>query len=519
MVQNMNDWRIWWQIVMRRRYYFLLTLLVAIVLGLVWAFSVPPVFESSSMIMFIDTDLLSGSSLRFVPTFPQREEMELFRRRITGSEFLERILDSLDLKNDPKLAAQIEMLMAEHPQVPAKEISDQVLLKFLREQISTQMRAYNLLELKTKGRSPEQAFRLASLITDQAIREALDNQIQSVSAASSFSSQQMQIYKQRLEEAEERLSHFNRQQVEMSNGEVRLSEGKLQELQSVKLSMEVEFQTKNAQLQELRATVFGTATPPYRAKLDGAIANLSDRMVQLTMDVCQLLKKFNWRDLEIVQLNTEIGQLKAELNDRIVATLKNYYTDAESEQMIRAARYENLAIEARLLKKSRDILTAVIQEHLEYVRRQPANETMKTRLEREVRLYREIYDLLLQQVRGTQIRESAQIQESRMKYKLITSPQHPLERVKPNRRRIMMVSVFLGMMLGAGLIFGLETLDTSIRNVEDVTRFLKTPLLATIPRIITPKQDKDHKKYRHIFAVLIPVFLFACCVIVLRILF
>ena len=44
------------------------------------------------------------------------------------------------------------------------------------------------------------------------------------------------------------------------------------------------------------------------------------------------------------------------------------------------------------------------------------------------------------------------------------------------------LGILLGAFLGVGLAFFLEYLDTSVKSLEDVERFLEVPVLAVIPK-------------------------------------
>lgn len=54
--------------------------------------------------------------------------------------------------------------------------------------------------------------------------------------------------------------------------------------------------------------------------------------------------------------------------------------------------------------------------------------------------------------------------------------------VSPNVPLVFGIGAGLGLVLGVGLAFFLEYLDTSVKSLEDVERYLKVPVLAVIPR-------------------------------------
>ena len=49
-----------------------------------------------------------------------------------------------------------------------------------------------------------------------------------------------------------------------------------------------------------------------------------------------------------------------------------------------------------------------------------------------------------------------------------------------------MLSLFLGMVSGIGLAYFIEYLDTSVKTVDDVERFLQLPVLGVIPQKVKP---------------------------------
>jgi succinoglycan biosynthesis transport protein ExoP len=510
------DWRIWWQIFWRKKFIIAGTSLLTISLGLFYALTTPPEYASASTIMYVDFDVLMGNSMR-VPGAPQREDIESFRRRITSLDFMVSLLDSLDIQKDPKVIALVKQLHFEHPEVRLDEIERQVYIDHLQKRISTRMKAYNLVEIKATGRTSDDAYRLAKFITDLAISESQESQIQSVNIASSFSYQQLEIYKKKLTDAEDQLNRFNDENVTDVFSDDKLTQEKLQDLQSFKMSSEFEMHSKMDQMQELHDIKLKDADLGYQNELTIGLSDLQKKLQQRTQELCMLMKRLSWTDVEVIQINEDIAQLKRNTYNRVRSILSAYYTGKPSDILDAAVKLEFLKIETGLLQKTCDALGGILQAHNENIRQLPSQQAEKSRLEREVAVNRQIYEMLIQQVRGTQIRESAQVKESKLKFKLIAPPQKPLERVKPQKRRIMMIACFLGLALGFGIVLGLEAIDASIKNVEDVTKLLGVPVLATIPRIVTRREELKMKRRKRILAIVIPIVTFFTAIIAYRI--
>jgi uncharacterized protein involved in exopolysaccharide biosynthesis len=514
---NSRDLKMWWQLLFRGRYYIIVSMTLTIAAGLYYALTTAPVFESASTVMIIDTNLLSGASLRFVPNASQNNEVDYFRRRISSEGFLLQLLDSLDVDKDPKLQAKIAQLCYENPQIDRSVIARQVYVEHLLLRISTRMRAYNLIEISAQGPSSESAFKLATLVTNRAIAESQQNEIQTVSAVSDFTAEQLEIYRKRLDDSEARLNAFRQSVMEQGLSENELTSEKLTEIKSVKLSTDIELQSKRDQIQKILSGPLRDIPLSYRNQLDLELREVQSRLLRRSEDVCEMLKKFNWKDVEIILLNEEIGQLKKEINERIKTRVPAGFA-AQSPQVIDAAvRLEEIRSDIAMLQRSSETLTGIIGGHNDLLRRQPSQEGLRTKLEREVQINREIYEALLQTTRGSQIRESAQVTETKMRFKLISPPQRPLERIKPQRSRAMIIAFFMGFGIGIALLLVRESLDVTVRSVEDVSRLFKIPVLAAVPKIET-RAEITHRKYRrYAVAVAIPILAAVSLMLVFRI--
>jgi hypothetical protein len=72
---------------------------------------------------------------------------------------------------------------------------------------------------------------------------------------------------------------------------------------------------------------------------------------------------------------------------------------------------------------------------------------------------------------------------------------------KPNVPAYMALAAIVGLVIGVGLAFFIEYLDTSVKTLDDVEKYLEVPVLAVIPRdvstlIKSPGDTPDAEAYR-----------------------
>jgi capsular polysaccharide biosynthesis protein len=66
----------------------------------------------------------------------------------------------------------------------------------------------------------------------------------------------------------------------------------------------------------------------------------------------------------------------------------------------------------------------------------------------------------------------------------------PQDPVKPKKTLNLILSIIFGLMTGVGVSFLWEYLDRSLRNEEDVQRYLDLPILSVIPVVDEKKRGK-----------------------------
>ncbi len=123
---------------------------------------------------------------------------------------------------------------------------------------------------------------------------------------------------------------------------------------------------------------------------------------------------------------------------------------------------------------------------------------------------KEYIDAKNKYIRESKILESAEVnlKAERMKQNIDMDPAKIWEKAevslghaKPNVPVFMTIAAIIGIVVGVGLAFFIEYLDTSVKTLDDVERFLQIPVLAVIPKDInvlmkTPGDSPDAEAYR-----------------------
>jgi capsular exopolysaccharide synthesis family protein len=127
----------------------------------------------------------------------------------------------------------------------------------------------------------------------------------------------------------------------------------------------------------------------------------------------------------------------------------------------------------------------------------PRLEQQQLQLQRQLSVAQVTYQELLKQFQLVQVLESQNVGNSRIISKALV-PERP---VSPKILLNLALGGFLGVLLGAGTALLLESMNQSLKNIEEANRLLGFPLLGTIP-LYSEKNPKNPQEGRQELPVL-----------------
>ncbi len=116
-------------------------------------------------------------------------------------------------------------------------------------------------------------------------------------------------------------------------------------------------------------------------------------------------------------------------------------------------------------------------------------------LARDKNVNEKIYDMLLQKLETAKITQRLETSKQGTRYTVLDPPRLPLKPARPNKIKVIFLSLFMGCCTGTGFVFGREFLDQSFIDIEDAKENLNYPVLGGISRITTQEEiDKEKRK-------------------------
>jgi polysaccharide biosynthesis transport protein len=455
-----------------RRYFYLflrnlwlVVLINATALGamFVWLVHQPPQYASKSVVQIESEQPRVLGKVEDVQ--PQILTTEDYFNTVTESfrsgTLMLRVARATGLDKDPKL----------FPPLPdGKPYSDTAIAQSMLGRISIELRRNTrLIDITVLDEQPARANKVADAVVAEFIRQTVEQQYNVSRMASQFlkeevnklkakleaDEQQLQEYKERydalsLEKSEsitvEQLEDLNRRAMSAENDRIKLES----DIEQVKRTdpQDVEGLLQNASVQAI----------PQVAELQNQLNTAKAELRQLLTTYLAAYKKPQ-RQPKYIRAQASIQQLQDSLN----ATLRN-------ARPLLAARYKTA-------KDTEDKLAAAFHEQQQAALNMNRIGIPYNVLRREVDSERSMYDSLMMRVRETTI--SAELKSS--PFHVVQEPMVSITPVKPEKRKMMLVALVFGIVVSGVVLVLMDSLDNTLRSVDQAEEFLGLPTLGTVP--------------------------------------
>jgi succinoglycan biosynthesis transport protein ExoP len=304
---------------------------------------------------------------------------------------------------------------------------------------------------------PVIAAAVANGVAQAFIERSFESKTEKFTRASTWLDTTTRELKARVERAEQDLANYTREHnIFSTDGKETLTTGKLSRLHEQATRAETERILKQSLYEEVRA---GRVAQLPAAFADPKLTHLQARIDELKAQSDKLDLKYGPENPTVIDTRQQITTLK------------------EQVEASRRALEDKLKGEYELaLRDERSLKVALGAAKGEAVQ-QNQDAIQYNILKQEVETAKSLYTDFLQKTNQAKV----EVAQQHNNLRLIQPARVPRGPIGPARFRMILFGLFLSLAAGIGLAYFLEYLDSSIKTVEDVSRYMRLPALGVIP--------------------------------------
>lgn len=493
MHEKQVDLREIWQVVSKRKWLLIVPFFLVVSISVGGTYLMKPKYESQAVILTTRSNLVSGNLARVIPgdfgdsRKSDRQisrEMNETRGLVTSGVNLAQLISRLNLDEDPQTLQKAAEMKKNVPNVPVDELIYRALIQDLRKRVNVEFVSENMIQISAEDEDPIMARDIAQTLAEVYVDERLKSDLLAVRRNLEFSNTQAQIYKKELEEKEDELAEFKSNYQKSTIDRGLTTQDNLRDIESemdrLKLVDKVETNDRlNFLEKELTTKGIDRAdlkTPP---EVDVRKRILLDR----TTNLAELMEKYTWRDskvnLQRRLVDSSIDSIKAMIDS--IATEEYAGLSQDNIDLISEYLFTRIELDYYIHKEKR--LQASKENIKNTFATGPNAEITLATLEKEVTRAKEWYDNFLENYTGSQLAMEVYREEAENRYKIIEPAFVPIAPYWPNRIKIGLMGVALGLLIGVGAVILAEVTDNSINKIETIEDVIGTKVVGTIPRI------------------------------------
>ena len=196
---------------------------------------------------------------------------------------------------------------------------------------------------------------------------------------------------------------------------------------------------------------------------DPTLQNELDKLHESEQQYAVLTNDYSLTNVVVLRVKSEIDTLNNEVDDRVVGLMAGISSKVDSQK-------------AALDEITREVNDAKQQDLADAAKNQPYYDA-KRNLDELNEQHRLLY------LKMDADRVDAKISKDSMVQ--VVDPAEPGKApVKPNKPLNIALGLIFGLIMGIGLAFFIEYLDTSVKTIDDVERIFQAPVLGVIPQNI-----------------------------------
>lgn len=320
-----------------------------------------------------------------------------------------------------------------------------------------------LVNVLVTHRDPKEAALWANTLADVYIEQSLSSRVESARRAYEWLQERLAATQKGMRDAQDRLfKSYQSQDLFVPEGSVSAVTASITKLnedhidaQARRISLEAALK----QMSQMRSRGQSLDTVPQVAS-DQLATSLSGQLAALKLELTRLKGKYKEGHPEVQKVQAQIEQVRKAREERATQIMSGL--QAELNQLGR---------------REAEIKTAIDDQKAQAATQSRKGAELEA-LRKEAESSKNLYEVLLQKLHETDIAASIRTDT----VTLVERAGLPRSPVRPNKMKIAGMALLIGLLVGIGLVLGKDYLDNTIRDPEEIERYLRLDLLAVVPK-------------------------------------
>ncbi|MCB1763152.1 MAG: lipopolysaccharide biosynthesis protein [Gammaproteobacteria bacterium] len=551
MQEEVKGLRDYLEIFGRRRRQFILPALSILLLSLVLAFGLPPVYRSEATIL-IEQQEIPADLVRSTVTSYAGERIQIISQRVMTSQNLSRIINEYGLYQDERRTQSMGVLV----EGLRKQIDLEIISADVVDPRSGQPTSATIaFKVSFSGENPRLTQRVANDLVSLYLDENLKQRTAHAVETSSFLSDEAKKLQERVAGLEAKLAEFKenninnlpnlqqlnlqlmeraerdlkdkRQQIrsleerriylrselaqmnplsriyDSDGSRVLTPEDRLRGLETEYVSLSARYSSDHPDMVNIKREIFALQKETGRV---GNVNEIRRRLTELRSEMALLRDRYSVEHPDVKKLQREI-----ESNQELLTSSELHRTQRNSSANSEADNPAYIQLQVQLTAANSEL--ASLQDSVQEIEAKLAD--YEDRLLKSPQVERVYLDLTreyentlakFQEVKAKQFQaelaESLERERKGERFSLIEPPNLPEKPHKPNRVAIVFLGFVFSLAGGVGTLAAAESMSKVIRSPNALIAITQSPPMIVIPFIETPA-DRSRKRYRRVGWVLL----------------
>lgn len=378
----------------------------------------------------------------------QQTQYEILKSR----SLAENVVQALNLKEEPLFKS----IKEKNPEKTEAEIENAIVDMSKLE--VTPVRNSFLVEVAFQSPDKSLAQKVVNVIADEYMYLSIDRRNQSFTLVKKWLDKHIQDMAAKVQEAQKKLYRFGQKtDIYTLEDKDNVVVQKFIDLNSLLTKAQAEKMAKEAQFKQIKE--IGPDAPLIVN--NHLIATLREQLVSQEAKVSAMKKVYRGEHPQLLAEQANLTELRGRLQAEVKRLQESVQADYEAANRTEKLLNESFADQKKQMAKLQDNLTDF------------------QILKRDAQTNEQLYQALLARVKeasiaGTMVPANVEVIDPGL------LPDKPF---LPKTRRDLALAAILGLTLGAGLAFLLESLDDSIQSVDDLERICNLPSLGMLPSL------------------------------------